>query len=218
MDRLLAQIDNYCERTDPSYWAEPINAVTNLAFLIAAFWMWRRVNDGLGRALCLTLAAIGSGSYLFHTHATVWSVILDVLPILIFILIYIYAAHRSFWGLPFWPAIGATLLYFPYSYGVSSVASSVPFFSISAQYWPLPLLIAAYGLALRNRQRATGTGLLIGAGLLCVSLIARSLDEIVCAQIPMGTHFLWHIFNGIMLGWMIEVYRRHMLAVRAVRG
>jgi aspartyl-tRNA(Asn)/glutamyl-tRNA(Gln) amidotransferase subunit C len=31
-------------------------------------------------------------------------------------------------------------------------------------------------------------------------------------QIPLGTHFLWHILNGIMLGWMIEVYRRHMLA------
>jgi hypothetical protein len=34
----------------------------------------------------------------------------------------------------------------------------------------------------------------------------------------MGTHFLWHILNGLMLGWMIEVYRRHMLAVPRARG
>jgi hypothetical protein len=25
-----------------------------------------------------------------------------------------------------------------------------------------------------------------------------------------GTHFWWHILNGIMLGWMIEVYRRYV--------
>jgi hypothetical protein len=28
----------------------------------------------------------------------------------------------------------------------------------------------------------------------------------------LGTHFLWHILNALMLGWMIEVYRRHRLA------
>jgi hypothetical protein len=29
---------------------------------------------------------------------------------------------------------------------------------------------------------------------------------------PLGTHFGWHLLNAVMLGWMIEVYRRHMLA------
>ena len=83
------QFDGYCERTDFTYWSEPVNAVTNIAFLIAAVWMWRRVDDVYGRALCMVLGAIGIGSYLFHTHATVWAVTLDVLPILFFILIYI---------------------------------------------------------------------------------------------------------------------------------
>ena len=31
-----ASIDGYCERLDPSFWAEPLNAWTNLAFLLAA--------------------------------------------------------------------------------------------------------------------------------------------------------------------------------------
>ena len=39
-----------------------------------------------------------------------------------------------------------------------------------------------------------------------------SIDEALCGAFPLGTHFLWHILNGIMLGWMIEVYRRHMAA------
>jgi hypothetical protein len=42
-----------------------------------------------------------------------------------------------------------------------------------------------------------------------LSLVFRSLDEIVCPAVPLGTHFLWHILNAVMLGWMIEVYRRH---------
>jgi hypothetical protein len=25
----------------------------------------------------------------------------------------------------------------------------------------------------------------------------------------MGTHFLWHLLNALMLGWMIMVYVRH---------
>jgi hypothetical protein len=30
-------VDLYCERTDPSFWAEPINALSNLSFLLAAW-------------------------------------------------------------------------------------------------------------------------------------------------------------------------------------
>ncbi len=58
----------------------------------------------------------------------------------------------------------------------------------------------------------------LGAGVLVVSLTFRTLDDPLCDAIPMGTHFLWHILNGLMLGWMIEVYRRHMLAVPRAQG
>ena len=38
-------IDGYCERIDASFWSEPLNAVTNVIFLITAIWVLRR--DGL---------------------------------------------------------------------------------------------------------------------------------------------------------------------------
>jgi hypothetical protein len=215
MDGLLRQIDGYCERVDPSYWAEPVNAVTNAAFLIAAFVMWRRVRGQgipLATALCGLLGAIGVGSYLFHTHGQVWAAIADVVPIVLFSLTYIYAANRDFWGLrPVVAGIGA-LGYLPYSALLTPVFAALPFFGVSSFYWPLPVLILAYAIGLRTRAPATARGLAIGAGLLCVSLTFRSLDMTVCDTIPLGTHFLWHILNGILLGWMIEVYRRHMLA------
>jgi len=41
------------------------------------------------------------------------------------------------------------------------------------------------------------------------------LDDPICHDFPLGTHFLWHIFNAIMLAHMIRVYCAHMLEGRA---
>lgn len=207
-------IDGYCERTDPSYWSEPVNAVTNAAFLIAAFVMWRRT-QGLGLAyapgLIAVLVMIGVGSYLFHTYAQVWAAMADTTPILFFILLYVFVATRRFLEMPAWIALGVTVLFIPYGAVVGGLFAMMPFFAISSFYWPIPILILAYAVLLAFRKPVTARGLAIGAVLLIVSLMFRSLDESVCASVPLGTHFMWHILNGIMLGWMIEVYRRHEL-------
>lgn len=204
-------IDAYCERTDPTYWSEPVNAFTNLAFIIAAVIMWRRC-EGLvwGKALAGILAAIGIGSYLFHTHATPWAAALDTTPILAFSLLYIFLANRDFWGMRTWVAAIGAAAYVPYTAILTPVFAALPFFSVSSFYWPLPLLIFAYAFLLRSRTPETARNLAIGATILCLSLAARSVDEGLCHAFPLGTHFLWHILNGIMLGWMIETWRRHV--------
>lgn len=105
---LMRQLDGYCERLDASFWSEPINAITNAAFLIAAVIMWRR-SAGIGEArfLAAVLFAIGVGSFLFHTFATVWAVILDVTPILIYTLTYFWLTGRDYFGLSWlWAKIG----------------------------------------------------------------------------------------------------------------
>ena len=92
-------VDGYCERVDAAFWSEPINAVTNAAFLIAAIWAWRRPDlPVMGRVLTVILALIGIGSFLFHTFAQTWAGFADVLPILLFILVYIYVATRDYFG------------------------------------------------------------------------------------------------------------------------
>ena len=57
-------------------------------------------------------------------------------------------------------------------------------------------------------------GLIVAAGLLCLSITARSLDLLWCAQWPHGTHFLWHSLNALMFVVVLESYRRHWLAAR----
>ncbi len=210
---LTQQLDGYCERLDPSFWAEPINALTNAAFLIAAFLMWRRSSGlPLARALCIVLATIGLGSFAFHTWAQTWAAIADVAPILVYILLYLFAINRDVWGLPGWRGAALTALFIPYAAALVPVFSLIPGIGGSAGYAPVPLLIFIYAVLLRHRHPEIARGLAIGGAILCVSLTLRTLDLPLCDLHPIGTHYWWHILNGIMLGWMIEVYRRHMLA------
>ncbi len=216
---MFETLDGYCERLDASFWSEPVNAVTNLAFLIAAYLMWRRTRgDTLAGALCLILAMIGLGSFAFHTFAQVWAAIADVAPILAYILLYFYAANRHYLGFRLWPAIGITALFIPYAALTVPLFSQLTWLSDSAGYVPVPILIAAYAVILRNKAPETARGLAIGAAILVLSITLRTIDEPLCGQLPLGTHFLWHILNGVMLGWMIEVYHRHRLAGTRARG
>lgn len=204
-------VDGYCERLGPEFWAEPVNAITNLAFVVAALILWPRVH-GLGRVLTLVLGVIGFGSFLFHTFAQPWAGVADVLPIIGFVLIYVFAANRDFWNLSPWRAFGVTLLFFPYAAATVPLFGLIPGLGGSSAYAPVPLLILIYAFLLRNRAPVTARGLAIGAGLLVLSLAARTLDEPLCNALPIGTHFLWHLLNAAMLGWMIVVWHRHMLA------
>ncbi len=211
------QVDGYCERLGPGLWAEPLNAVTNLAFLGVALWVWPRAS-GIERVLAAVLFAIGIGSGLFHTFATRWAGLADTLPILGFILVYVVAANRRFLMLPWWIAILGSLVVLPYAALIGRVFAALPGFSISAPYWPVPVLIAGYGVYLRHRLPRVATGLAAGAGMLAVSLVFRSLDMALCPVWPVGTHFLWHLMNAAMLGWMIVVLRGHRLRRQAGAG
>jgi len=215
-------VDSYCERLGPGFWAEPLNAITNIAFLLAALLVWpRTTGQPLARLLAMILFVIGIGSFLFHTFATRWAALADTLPIGLYILTYIYAANRHYWGWPVWAAALGTLAFIPYAVVLTPLFDRLPFFTVSSFYWPVPLLIAAYAFLLRHRAPATAGGLAFGAALLCVSLTFRSLDDPLCSAIPLGTHFLWHVLNAVMLAHMILVLLRHddhRLAGRADDG
>lgn len=214
----LSPVDAYCERTGPDYWAEPVNALTNLAFILAAVLIGLRHRHHmrpLGRLLTTVLFVIGLGSWLFHTHANPLTGMMDVLPIVAFILIYVFAASRDFLGLRPWLAGVVTAGFVPYAMLTVPLFAMIPGIGSSASYAPVPLLILVYAALLRRRAPDTARGLALGAGLLILSLIFRTLDEPLCAAVPVGTHFLWHILNAVMLAWMIEVWYRHVLPRRA---
>lgn len=165
----------------------------------------------MARVLCVILFAIGVGSYLFHTHATGWAALLDVAPIGIFILTYLFVVNRDIVPMHRGWAVVITAGFIPYAAAVVPILNQIPFLRISNFYWTVPMLLVVYAAILR-RKPAVAVGFIIGAVVLSVSITLRSLDEILCDSWPIGTHFTWHVLNGVMLGWMIHVYTRHMLA------
>lgn len=94
-----AYIDNYCERLLPGFWDEPLNAISNLAFWLAAWvvWRWRQREAPGGmlsgssdiHSLLVMLVLIGAGSFAFHTFATRWASALDVLFIAVYLHFYL---------------------------------------------------------------------------------------------------------------------------------
>ena len=210
---LSKPIDIYCERLDIGIWAEPINAVTNVAFILASIFMWLRCKNLVeGRILSFLLFSIGCGSFLFHTFAQTWAAILDVAAILIFILTYIFIANRSFLAWSKMVSLIGVILFFPYQLLLANILSNIQFFGSSVQYIPIAILIFIYSGLLRKTEPNLSRGLLIGATILCLSIVFRIIDEPLCSILSVGTHFVWHILNAIMLSWMIEILRRHMLA------
>lgn len=92
-------IDNYCERTDASFWSEPINAVTNQSFIIAGLVAISLLRKTSAPPLYLWLLAgmmllIGIGSFLFHTFATPLTALADALPIYAFQLTFLWCYPR----------------------------------------------------------------------------------------------------------------------------
>ena len=98
-------MDAYCERTGPGLLAEPLNALTNASFLIAAWGAWLlatrtgHVSVGI-RVLVLLAASVGIGSALWHTIPNGWTLTLDIIPILIFLVWFFWLYLREVAGVP----------------------------------------------------------------------------------------------------------------------
>ncbi len=120
---LWQQFFLYCERgSDASFWAEPFNAISNGAFVIAAaatvpaLVQVRAERPVMVEALLAAVCAtIGIGSFCFHTFATRWAFMFDVGSIMVMSMGYLIYAMRRFAGTG-WPgaalAIAALLLGF----------------------------------------------------------------------------------------------------------
>jgi hypothetical protein len=217
----------YCERLgSPLFWAEPLNALTNGAFLAAAFMgalLWHRAvrRDVLLLVLWLVVLAIGIGSFLFHTVPNRTTVMLDVVPIQIFILVYIGAALRRYLDAPLWMALVGPGLFFGLSAWVVALAGSR---ALGGGIGYVPALAALFGFALAAWLRDDGASRRVAGGLalagvvFALSLTFRTFDRPICGLVPIGLHFLWHLLNAVVLGLLLRVLARHSLENDARSG
>lgn len=199
-------VDFYCERTDPSFWAEPVNAVSNAAFLIAALlafleWHRRARSDMTLLALIGVVALVGLGSFIFHTIATRGAALFDIIPIAVFICGYLLLALRRFLTLRVLPALAVFA-----GFAIASNATSwvVPADALNGSVSYAPALTALAVIGWLIRHQTEGKPVLLAAVLFTMSLGLRSVDLLVCDAFPLGTHFVWHILNAVVLYLLVH--------------
>lgn len=197
-------IDLYCERTGPELWSEPLNALTNLAFVLAAVLLWRRVGRRAPADIHLLIgliAAVGIGSGIFHTVATRGTAILDIAFIAIFVVTYyqrfqVRLLNRSNAGA--WGRVGIFLVLAGAFVAVTKMLPPLPLNGSEIYLPPFALLLVC---AVQAATRAPHTRRwLIGAAMLfALSISFRAVDQVLCPVWPLGTHFGWHTVNAFML-------------------
>jgi hypothetical protein len=202
-------LDKYCERLGPGLLAEPINAFTNLAFFIAAYFVYRlaREQNNLSAstlALSALIAIIGIGSSLFHTIATFWAMLADSLPILIYQIVFLMLYARHIIKLSPAKCAGLLAAYFATIYGFGQLPGD--WLNGSLQYTPALLFI--FGLGIWHSHHAARERLILlhTTLIFTISLTFRSFDRVMCDTIPIGTHFVWHILNGTVLYLTARAY------------
>lgn len=208
-------LDLYCERLTPDFWAEPLNAVSNVAFLVAAALAYRRWRLSGGRdraalALIVLVAVIGIGSFLFHTFANRWSLLADVVPIQLFMLGMFGAMLMRLTRWPPGRAIAGTLAFLACGlFGPRLATLAGLGDSAGAAFGYGTGLVAMLGLggwAVSTQsamEQAVGRELLGAAAVFAVSLTLRQLDQPLCSVMPSGTHFLWHVLNAVTLALLL---------------
>ncbi|MDB5813807.1 MAG: hypothetical protein JWN23_924 [Rhodocyclales bacterium] len=194
-------IDLYCERTDPSLWAEPLNAITNIAFIVAGVLLWRQLRGAPRqkelRLLAALIVGIGLCSGLFHVFGTVWGMWLDVGSIALFILVYLHRYLRHIVGWPTWACWLGVLTFLAADRGIAALGNLG---LNGSEGYMLPGATLCL-FTLWSRQRKTAATRWLGGATLVfiVSLCARTLDMALCPAWPTGTHFAWHLLNALVL-------------------
>lgn len=209
----MQSLDNYCERTDASLLSEPLNLITNAAFIAAAIFLraeLKKVPTALRRPksemLVAMIFAIGVGSSLFHSIARVWSMFADVIPIAVFLISYLICFFRWQAGLRArYMTVG--LAVFVLLTAITSAIANHELANGSEMYfgtWMSLFGIACFTLGQPNqKQRWLVAG---AASNFSISLVLRTIDMRVCDAWPLGTHFGWHLLNGLTLFLVTKSY------------
>ena len=209
--------DLYCERVGAGLWAEPLNALSNVAFFVAAWAAWR-LAVRLGTltpgtvVLVALIASVGIGSSLFHTFATPWARALDLAPIVLFQVAYLWRYGRRV------ARLGAPLLVtflVLFVLGVHAGRQFPDVLNRSLTYGPAVVAIVALAVYHARAGKAGRDAVLAAAAVFLVAIGFRTIDNAVCAAFPLGTHFLWHLLIPVALYLLLRgLLLNHVRALR----
>ena len=207
-------IDMYCERTQYGFFEEPLNVLSNLGFLIGAFYLCKFIRTKEKQPfssyfMIIICGVIGIGSMVFHATARMWAAVyFDVMPIAIFaaVLMFLLARHVLRLGI-----IGTTLmlaLLIFENYIFKSFVNHAPDGYVSLIPCAFFLIFISVYMAFTKNISAHSISLATVIAVVAITL--RALDTRICDIFPYGTHFLWHGFMSVFMYIVIrELIIRH---------
>lgn len=205
-DDTLAHAYGLCERTTHGPLGEPLNMLSNLFFFavaIAILRYYRTHPDLKGKwiwdlhVLTTLIIVIGVGSSVFHAYPSPISELMDIIPIVAFIVLFFTSIIVR---------VGKTNL-FETIICLLAFASTSHFFvtqfpnalNDSIGYLSSMGALVMIAIYLNMKRRPSSQQFLLAALLGVLSLFFRSVDNGVCETLPMGTHFMWHTLNAALI-------------------
>ncbi|WP_317933273.1 hypothetical protein [Halioxenophilus sp. WMMB6] len=153
------------------------------------------------------MLAIFIGSSAFHTLANQWSLLADVIPISLFQLVFLAAYSRYVIALPVWGVASLLILFLVSGWLLGLLPVDI---NGSQSYLAAALFVAGLGIYHRLSHQPEPFVLLTALVLFLVSLTLRTIDNSICGQWPLGTHFLWHLCNGAVLYLCVRAYLKSL--------
>ena len=200
MSTWFNSVDIYCERLDASFWSEPINAISNLSFIVVGFFLWR-LRSPRSALMAFLVLLIGLGSLSFHTYANRLTGLLDVFAITLYLAVFAFLIPKQWSRSSILIQLGSVLLLI-----VSVVLAQLLMSHLSPTLPELPsgmylgawFALIIYALVTQCSNMPAARFLWLAAIIFPASLLSRQLDMPLCDSIG-GLHWLWHLLNGLTL-------------------
>jgi hypothetical protein len=206
--------DNYCERLDASFWAEPVNAITNFLFILFAIVIFirnKKSNDDKNtkrelNVLSALLVLIGLGSFSFHTYANRLTEMFDILGIIFFVITYLFFVLKRAFSFSTLKRIVIIVGLFIVTIVLSAIIPD-SIFNGSHIYFPVLAMFLWIVVGMKTKRPKYFSDVRLALIVFFISIVFRTLDSLICDLVPLGTHFLWHSLNAIMFYILLRNYR-----------
>ncbi len=190
---------------------EPFNAVSSLSMSVAALMLLvllikkdYRTYPFLSYVYVPLIFIGGIGSTIYHAfRASPLFLYMDVLPVLLLSILlslfYWYKVYSNWFFLFFMAILIVLSRGLPVMFLKGADAINVSYL-LSGLLIIMPLTIFMY----RNRF-VNWQNVLYSVVALLLALVFRYMDDFDNPLLPMGTHWLWHVFSGVGV-WFLGVY------------
>ncbi len=209
-----------------------------LLVVLAGIWMYGKLPAARKSADHILLIGLvlltGLGSLSFHLLASQWSELAHMAPLVLFLAVFLAFALGRFLDVPpGWSFVIVSLFVLASGAGLTMSCGTVdqalqPLWSVTAGakegatsclngtfgYLPALIVLLVLAVLLRVQRHKAAPSLMLSTLLFLVSMIFHMIDHLYCTELKIaghviGTHFVWHGLNALVLLTLLRASMIH---------